>query len=128
MVKEKIKRSLWPDLRNGFALFAISLPFTLVAILKFIYNAARSNDLFLGIGNSIATIYEKYAFLKFMWQISPSPTIETAFTFSNFMALAVLVCSVVGLGWMSRSYNNYFRLLDAERKAEDQQLIDDFKK
>jgi hypothetical protein len=127
-MKEKIQRSLWPDLLKGLALFVISLPFTVVAILKLIYNAARSNDLTAGIGDGVAGLYEKFAFIKFMWPISPSPSVESVFTFGNFMGLAVLTCSVVGLGWMSRANYNHSRLLEAKRKAEDQQLIDDFKK
>jgi hypothetical protein len=63
-----------------------------------------------------------------MWPISPSPSVESAFTFGNFMGLAVLACSMVGFAWMSRANYNHSRLLEAKRKAEDQQLIDDFKK
>jgi hypothetical protein len=127
-MKEKIQRSLWPDLLKGFALFALSFPFTGVAILKLIYNAARSNDLTTGIGDSVVGIYEEYAFIKFMWPISPSPSIDPIFTLGNFMGLAVLICSIVGLGWMNRANYNHSRLLDAKRKAEEQQLIDDYKK
>lgn len=63
-----------------------------------------------------------------MWPISPTPNMEAALTFGNFMALAVLACSVVGLGWMSRSYNNYFRLLKAKQQADDDDLTDSFRR
>jgi len=106
----------------------ISLPFTVVTTLKLIYTAARNNDFFLGIGNGIATLYEQYTFIRFMWGISPSPSVESVFTFGNFMSLVVFACTIVGLGWMSRANYNHSRLLDAKHKAEDQQLIDDFKK
>jgi hypothetical protein len=126
--KEKIQRSLWPDLRNGLALFAISLPFSVVTVIKLIYNASRASDLTSGIGDGIAGIYEKSNFLKFMWPVSPNPNMETAFTWGNLMGLAVIASSVVGLAWMSRAYHNFFRLQDAKHKAEEQQLIDDYKK
>ncbi|GCC53692.1 hypothetical protein SanaruYs_39370 [Chryseotalea sanaruensis] len=127
-MKEKIQRSLWPDLLKGFALFAISLPFTVVAILKLVYNLPNTNSFLVSLSNSIVPLYENYAFIKFMWPISPSPSVESVFTFGNFMGLAVLACSVVGFGWMSRANYNHSRLLEAKRKAQEQQLIDDYKK
>jgi hypothetical protein len=128
MIKEKIERSIWPDAFKGLALFVISVPFLLVAVLKFIYYAARSNDYFVHTGNSVAELYEKYGWIKFMWPISPTPSLETPVSFGNIMALVFFAGTFFGIGLMVRANNNHTRLLVAKRKAEEQQLIDDYKK
>lgn len=125
-MKEQYKKNIKKFLIRGSIISIISLPFTLVILIKAIYYLKEYHKMFVVFSDLMVDLYDNYSFIQFFWDLTPNPN-YTAFTFSNFLCLIILAIFIYGLIQISKANSIHDKLRKARIAAKDQQLMDDYR-
>ena len=121
----------WSNIKTyfirGLIITIISIPFSVVVILKAIYHLKDVIPFLSHFSVLVTKLFNNSGFIRFIWEYLTPSINYSKFTFGDLFAIIIFLITLVGIILIGKANNMHNDHLDAKQKAREQQLINEYK-